>query len=89
MPLYTYKNPKTGEYFEEIVPMSDSDNPFILDDGTKCPRIFFPPTNGGFTIIDKNREIFQIDSDYCKKINPKYIRFKDGHKEKYDPTKHC
>jgi hypothetical protein len=29
-------------------------------------------------------------TDYgdIKKYNPKYVRFKDGHRERFDPTKH-
>lgn len=89
MPIYTYRNPKTGECFDEISKMLDSDKPFILEDGTECPRVFFPPTNRGNAIIDKNREFFEADPDYVKKMKPKYVKFKDGHRERYDPTKHC
>ena len=88
-PLYTYENPITGKYFEEIATMANSDKPFILEDGTECPRIFFPPTKRGCAIINKNREAFQVDPDFCKKVKPKYIKFKDGHRERYNPTKHC
>jgi hypothetical protein len=38
---------------------------------------------------DGQRECFQADTGYVRKMKPKYIKFNDGHKEKYDPTKHC
>lgn len=91
-PIYTYKHPKTEKIFEEIRNFKDCDKPFVLEDGTKCERVLFPKLiNGpkGPAIIDINREVFQADSDLVKKTKPKYIRFNDGHREKYDPTKHC
>lgn len=86
MPIYTYKNPKTGEEFDEIVPFSQGDKPLILDDGTVCERIF---SITGLGIIDNNAEVFKKDAAFVKKCNPKYIRLRNGHREKYDPTKHC
>ena len=40
-------------------------------------------------LAEKEREVFKIDNEYVKSCNPKKIRFRDGHTEKYDPTKHC
>jgi hypothetical protein len=88
-PIYSYKNPKTGEIFDEIRLMKDSNIPFVLDDGTECERVLFPSFTKGPAIIDVKREVFQADPELVKKTNPKYVRFKDGHKERYDPTKHC
>jgi len=91
MPIYSYKNPKTDEIFEKIRTFKDCDKPFLLEDGTCCPRVLFPKTiNGpkGPAIIDMNREVFKADPDLVKKSNPKYIRFNDGHRERYDPCKH-
>ena len=28
------------------------------------------------------------DSQYVKSCKPKYIKFNDGHRQRYDPTKH-
>ncbi|MFW6015246.1 MAG: hypothetical protein ACOCRK_02265 [bacterium] len=86
MPIYSYKNPKTNKVFDKIRSINDRDKPIILDDGTKCHRVFSP--NYQIGIIDNNAEVFEKDPDYVKKMNPKYVKFKDGHKEKYDPTKH-
>ncbi len=35
-----------------------------------------------------DREVFQKDPDYVKKLRPKYVKFRDGHRERYDPQKH-
>lgn len=83
MPTYVFKHPETKEIFEEIRPMSDSDRPFYAPDGILCQKVI-----SGFVVIDKNQEVFEMDESYTKLTNPKYVRFKDGHKEKYNPSKH-
>ena len=83
MPTYCFEHPDTGEIFEEFRLMADYNSPFFAPDGKECKRMM-----SGFTIIDKNEEVFQKDEDYTKLTNPKFIKFKDGHKEKYNPTKH-
>jgi len=94
MPIYIYKHPDTGEIIEELRPMSESDKPLVLEDGTVCHRYF----GGELTQDDKRRrqyrgtnghEGFEVDPDYYKALRPKRVRFKDGHSEPYDPTKHC
>jgi len=64
------------------------DEPFIAPDGVKCNRVKYP-SNYKLGIVDKNAEVFEKDSDYVKKLKPKYVKFRDGHRERYDPTKHC
>ena len=86
MPIYTYKNPKTDEEFDEIMPFSHGDKPFILEDGTECPRIF---SVSGLGIVDKNAECFEKDAAFVKKMKPRTIKFNDGHIEKYNPDRHC
>lgn len=88
MPIYVYKNPKTGEIFEKLRKMSESHLPFIDEDGTECERIMFPQ-GSTFGNINKNKEVWEVDPSYVKKIKPKYVRRRDGIREKYDPTKHC
>lgn len=85
-PIYEYRHPDTGEIFEELRLMKDIDKPFIADDGKKCKRLQVPTRVAGWK---KNKEVFEADSSFVKKMNPKYIKFKDGHKERYNPTKHC
>jgi len=87
MPFYKYKHPETGEIFEDLRMITKCDEPFIADDGVECPR-FVDWDNLRFSIMDKNEEVFQKDEEYTRLTNPKYIRFKDGHKEKYNPSKH-
>ena len=60
--------------------------PFMAPDGVKCERITVPKSVRGWK---KNREVFEADPQYVKKLNPKNIKFQDGHIEKYDPQKHC
>jgi len=85
MPIYEYIHPETGEIFEELRSFKNMDKPFIAPDGKKCKKLEVST----FTGWKGNREVFEVDSDYCKKVRPKNIQFQDGHKEKYDPTKHC
>ena len=86
MPIYQFKHPETGEIFEELRPFKDIDKPYIAEDGVECERLQVPESIRGWR---KDREAFEADPDYVKKVKPKYIRFQDGHREKYDPTKHC
>ena len=87
MPNYTYEHPETGEIFVDLRPMRDRKKPFIAPDGVKCP---FAPFAGGKAPAGwvKGLEGFEKDPAYYQKMNPKYVRFKDGHKERYDPSKH-
>lgn len=85
MALYEFQHPKTGKIFEEFRLMKDSDKPFIAPDGVKCPRIF--PSSGSFRI--EGREGFELDPTFYKKMNPKYVKYRDGHRERFSPNKHC
>ena len=94
MPIYVYLHPQTGELIEELRPMKECNEPLILEDGTVCERDY-----SGEQTVDKKRrrdyrgvrghEGFEVDPSYYKTLNPKRVRFKDGHTEKYNPTKHC
>ena len=83
MPIYQFEHPKTGEVFEVTRPMSEYNDPFSAPDGVECKNMM-----SNITIVDKNQEVFQMDEDYTKLTNPKFVKFKDGHKENYSPTKH-
>ena len=94
MPIYIYKHPDKEEYYEEIRPMKDSKKKLVLDDGTKCERVYNNPNRKLFKNRRTSRageklEVFQADPQYVKKCRPKFVEFRDGHKERYDPTKHC
>ncbi|MFA5598957.1 MAG: hypothetical protein WDA06_00035 [Phenylobacterium sp.] len=84
MPIYEYIHPDTGEIFEDIRPVSERDKPFTHTDGKKCKRKEITSLNGW----RGDREGFEIDADYYRQLNPKYVQFRDGHKERYDPSKH-
>ncbi len=66
--------------------MKDRNRPFKAPDGKKCKRLEVSKNIRGWS---GNREVFEADPDYVKGCRPKYVKFQDGHKEKYDPTKHC
>jgi hypothetical protein len=82
MPIYEYEHPETGEIFEELRSVSDRDRPFIAPDGIKCNKVMA----SSFGIVNGNADI--ADYDEVLKNKPKYLRFKDGHRERFDPTKH-
>ena len=84
MPFYEYKHPVTGEIFQEFRKMSDSRKPFIAPDGEICKKIF--SRCAGWR---EGREVFELDRDYVKRCNPKKVKYRDGHSERYDSTKHC
>jgi hypothetical protein len=86
MPIYEFKHPETDEIFEDIRPFSKMEDPFIAPDGVECERIQVPKS---LECWAKNREVFEADPAYVKSCRTKYVQFQDGHKEKYDPTKHC
>jgi hypothetical protein len=95
MPIYMYEHPETREVFEILRPMSESQKKYKAPDGVMCDRIFHNPE------FDKSKgsrrtsragqtlEVFQADPSHVKKMKPKFVKFRDGHREKYDPTKHC
>lgn len=84
-PIYEYIHPETNEIYEDMRSCSDRDKPFIAPDGKECKRMEVPTSFSGWV---GDREGFQQDPDFYKKMKPKYVKFKDGHREKYDPTKH-
>ena len=92
--FFWYKHPETGEMHSDQRMVGYETKPLIVK-GVECELVpdYAPPVKEhdkrNLVIIDKNREAFQADPDYVKKMRPKYIRFQDGHRERYDPTKHC
>ena len=86
MPIYEYLHPKTGKIYEEIRSIKDRNKEYISPDGITCKR---KEVSSNFNGWKGDKEVFEADSDYVKKCNPKYVKFRDGHRERYDPTKHC
>jgi len=88
MPVYQYEHPVTKEVFEDLRPIKNRHKPFIAPDGVKCPRIVVPTDLGYCGRAEKEREVFELDPGYVKKCRPKFVKYRDGHREKYDPGKH-
>ena len=94
--FFWYKHPKTGEMFSDQRMEGYEDKPFVHK-GVVCELIrdYAPPIKESKSLgvrqmfKDGQREVFEADPQYVKKMNPKNIRFQDGHIERYDPTKHC
>jgi len=94
MITYYYEHPKTKKVFAvEGKSLQDAGKPHKLEDGTKCK--FIPwylveeaVGNSNMGVVDKNAEVWEKDPAYVKKLAPKYVRRRDGVKEKYDPTRH-
>jgi hypothetical protein len=90
--FYYYKHPETGEIFSDQRMEGFEEKPFIHK-GVECELMpdYIPPSReqkNELGIINKNAECFEKDPYWVKKCKPKYIKFKDGHREKYDPTRH-
>lgn len=84
MPIYSYEN-EEGEVFEEIRKVEERDNPYYDDKGNLCKRII---SSLGL-VKNATREVWEYDPKYVKNLNPKYVKRRDGVRERYDPTKHC
>ena len=92
--FFYYKHPKTGKIYSDQRMMGFENVPYKASDGVECELLkdYSPPVkakNPGLCIIDKNAEVFEKDAAYVKECNPKYVKYRDGHREKYDSTKHC
>ena len=84
-PLYEYLDEKTGKIYEELRKSKDRNKPFYSPEGNKCKKLI-----SRFDGWKGNREIYELDSDYVKKMKPKYIKLNDGKTRiRYDPSKHC
>ena len=93
--FFWYKNPETEEMISDQRMVGYEEKPLICG-GVKCEidREYAPPVKEhkplGPIRMYKNgqREVFEADPQYVKKMNPKNIRFQDGHIERYDSSKH-
>ena len=91
--FFYYKHPKTGKVYSDQRMIGFEMNPYKAPDGIVCELLkdYYSPSKvkgPGLCIINKNAEVFQKDRDFVKKCNPKYIKFNDGHRERFDPSKH-
>ena len=88
IPLYEYFHPETGEIFEVLRPIKDRKKKHEAPDGVMCDPVEVPGSMGYCGASENSREGFQMDPELYKKRNPKFVRYRDGHRERYDPTKH-
>ena len=92
--FFYYKHPKTGKIYSDQRMIGFENAPYRASDGVECELLkdYSPPITerkNQLGIINKNAEVFQKDSAYVKECNPRFVKFRDGHRERYDPTKHC
>jgi len=92
--FYWYKYPETGEMISDQRMEGYETKPLVVK-GVECELIpdYVPPSKESddvnIAIINKNREVFEADPGYVKSCKPKYVQFQDGHRERYDSSKHC
>jgi len=94
--FYYYKHPKTGEIFSDQRMEGFEEVPLIIK-GVKCEIVkdYIPPEKEQKSLgvrqmfKDGQREVWQADPGYIKKMNPKFIKHQSGFIERYDSTKHC
>lgn len=94
--FYYYKHPKTGKIYSDQRTKGFETVPYKIE-GIECELLIdykLPEKEhkslGVIRVYkDGQREVFEADPQYVKKLNPKNIRFQDGHIERYDSTKHC
>jgi len=91
--FFYWKHPKTGKIYSDQRLSGFENIPYKTSDGTVCDLLkdYSPPKKeqkSSIGIIDKNAEVFQKDRNFIKKCNPRFIKFNDGHRERYDPSKH-
>jgi hypothetical protein len=94
--FFWYKHPKTKEMHSDQRMVGYEEIPLLVK-GVKCdidrdytpPEIEYKPLGVIRMYRDGQREVWEADPGHVKKCKPKYVKFQDGHRERYDPTKHC
>ena len=94
--FFWYKHPKTGEMLSDQRMEGYETRPLIIK-GVKCELVpdYTPPEKEHKSIgvirmyKDGQREVWEADPQYIKKVNPRFVKRQDGIIERYDPTKHC
>ena len=69
--------------------MKDHKKKYKAPDGVWCKRCIEAESKGYCGLSEKQREGFEMDPALYKKRNPKWVRYRDGHRELFDPDKHC
>ena len=90
MPIYIFQHPNTGELFDDIRTFAKAEEPYVAADGVVCERVLYPKSSDGKKhpkgLIDKNCEVWEKDPSAVRKLNPKYVRTRDGKRIRYNPN---
>ena len=94
--FFWYKHPKTGKMHSDQRMSGYEHKPLVVK-GVKCELVpdYVPPLKEHKPLgprrlyKDGQREVWEADPQYIKKMNPKYVKYQDGHRERYDSSKHC
>lgn len=94
--FFWYKHPKTGKMYSDQRMEGYEHKPLVIK-GVKCELFpdYVPPLKERKPLgvrqmfKDGQREVWEADPYYVKKCNPKYVKYQDGHRERYDSGKHC
>ena len=87
--IFKFKHPKTDEVFSELRNIEDANNKFKAPDGVACKPYGNNINTLKSGIIVNGKEGFEKYPGYYKEMKPKKVKYRDGHSEPYDPTKHC
>ena len=87
--IFKFRHPKTGEIFSEFRNVKDAKKEFKSLDGVVCEPYGAEITSFKKGVVVKGKEGFEMYPGYYKEMNPKKVKYLDGHSEKFDPTKHC
>ena len=93
--FYWYKHPTTSEMIPDQRIAGYEERPLMVK-GVRCEldRDYKPPVKehkplGVIRVYkDGQREVWEADPQYVKKMNPKFVKYQDGHSERYDSSKH-
>jgi len=87
--IYKFKHPKTCEIFSDFRNVENADDEFKAPDGIVCEPHGLHMIKKKSGVVVNGKEGFEKHPDYYKEMNPKFVKYRDGHKERYDPTRHC
>lgn len=87
--IFKFQHPKTLEIYSDFRNVKDIGLPFIAPDGAKCKLYGENIKNCKSGVVNRTSEGFERYPGYYREMNPKKVKYLDGHSERYDPTKHC
>jgi len=87
--IYKFKHPKTHEIFSDFRDVKRANDEFKSPDGIVCEPVGQNMSSNKSGVVVNGKEGFEKHPDYYKEMKPKYVKYRDGHREIFDPTKHC